>query len=161
VADLSTVAPHFVEMAHRIVWCTVATVDPAGRPRTRILHPIWEWDGSTLTGWIATSPTSPKADHLAAHPNVSLTYWSTNHDVCTADCDAVFETDSESRHRTWDRFVNGPAPVGYDPTIVPGWENADSPRFGSLRLEPRRLRVMPGTVMLAGTGQLLNWRGEF
>ena len=42
--DLACVAPAFVELAHRIVWGTVATVDPEGRPRTRILHPIWEWD---------------------------------------------------------------------------------------------------------------------
>jgi hypothetical protein len=40
--SLETVAPAFVETAHRIVWCTVATVDGRGRPRTRILHPIWE-----------------------------------------------------------------------------------------------------------------------
>ena len=25
--DLATVAPAFIEMAHRIVWCTAATVD--------------------------------------------------------------------------------------------------------------------------------------
>jgi hypothetical protein len=56
--QLSTVAPRFVEMAHRIVWCVAATTDTAGRPRTRVLHPIWEWDGQSLTGWIATSPNS-------------------------------------------------------------------------------------------------------
>jgi hypothetical protein len=38
--DLATVAPAFVEMAHRIVWATVGTVDPAGRPRSRVLHPL-------------------------------------------------------------------------------------------------------------------------
>ena len=52
---LERVAPAFVAMAHRIVWCTVATVGPDGAPNTRILHPIWEWDGDALTGWIATS----------------------------------------------------------------------------------------------------------
>ena len=51
--DLVRVAPAFVEMAHRIVWCTAASVDHAGRPRSRILHPYWEWDGSSLGGWIA------------------------------------------------------------------------------------------------------------
>ena len=40
---LDTVAPAFVDMAHRIVWCTVATVDASGAPRTRVLHPVWEW----------------------------------------------------------------------------------------------------------------------
>ena len=37
---LETVAPAFVEMAHRIVWATAATVDTAGNPQTRILHPV-------------------------------------------------------------------------------------------------------------------------
>ena len=46
--DLAHVAPAFIEMAHRIVWCSAATVDTHGRPRSRILHPIWQWDGQQL-----------------------------------------------------------------------------------------------------------------
>jgi hypothetical protein len=46
--DLALVAPAFVEMAHRIVWASAATVDKHGRPRSRILHPIWQWDGARL-----------------------------------------------------------------------------------------------------------------
>ena len=65
---LEAVAPAFVDMAHRIVWATAATVDTAGNPQSRILHPVWQWDGSTLTGWIATSSLSLKAKHLAALP---------------------------------------------------------------------------------------------
>ena len=45
--SLEVTAPAFVEMAHRIVWATVATVDERGRPRSRVLHPIWEWDGTS------------------------------------------------------------------------------------------------------------------
>ena len=96
MTDLAAVAPAFVEMAHRIVWCTVATVDTAGKPRTRILHPIWEWDGSSLVGWIATGATSLKAKHLARTPDVSLTYWTTNHDTCTAEAVATMHTDDET-----------------------------------------------------------------
>ena len=88
---LSTVAPEFVEMAHRIVWCVVGTTDAGGLPRTRVLHPIWEWDGHELTGWIATSPNSPKAADLSVMPEMSITYWAPNHDTCTADCGATFE----------------------------------------------------------------------
>ena len=36
------VQDEFIATAHRIVWCGVATVDRRGRPRSRILHPIWE-----------------------------------------------------------------------------------------------------------------------
>lgn len=69
--ELRQVAPSFVEMAHRIVWATTATVDRSGAPRTRILHPIWEWEGGRLTGWIATSPEWPKASDLAHEDRVS------------------------------------------------------------------------------------------
>ena len=62
--ELSETAPAFVEMAHRIVWASVATVGPDERPRSRVLHPIWEWDGERLTGWVATGPTPLKVEHL-------------------------------------------------------------------------------------------------
>ena len=39
--SLVQVAPAFVEIAHRIVRCTVATVDAGGHPWTRVLHPVW------------------------------------------------------------------------------------------------------------------------
>jgi hypothetical protein len=136
----------------------VATTGAAGRPRTRILHPIWEWDGAALRGWIATSPLSPKAADLAATPAVSLTYWDATHDTCTADCDTAWETTVAERRAGWDRFAHGPAPVGYDPSIIPGWDEPSSPGFGILRLTPTWLRVMPGSVLLAGAGDVLTWR---
>ena len=155
---LDEVAPAFVEMAHRIVWCTVATVDRSGRPRTRVLHPIWEWDGTTLTGWIATDPASLKAKHLEAVPEVSLTYWAPDHDTCTAEASVAWLDDVEARSAVWDRFEHGPEPVGYDPRIVPGWDSPSAPRFGVIELSPRALRVMDGSVMLRGEGRVLRWQ---
>jgi len=158
MSELVTVAPAFVEMAHRIVWATVATVDPEGRPRGRILHPYWLWDGAELEGWIATGPTPIKRAHLDNSPYVSVTYWATNHDTCTAECQATLLSDDETRTRVWQMFKDAPAPVGYDPAIVPVWsEGPTSPAFAALRLEPWRLRVMPGTMMLGGSGTLLRW----
>lgn len=156
---LDIIAPAFVDMAHRIVWCTAATVDATGAPRTRVLHPVWEWHDGALRGWIATSPLSPKAAHLA-HPGgarMSVTYWAPHHDTCTADCTVVWEDSPAERERGWQRFAEAPAPVGYDPSIIPGWESPASPSFGIIRLEPTRLRVMPGTVMMGGGGELLTW----
>jgi len=72
VTPLDQIAPAFVGMAHAIVWASVATVDADGKPRSRILHPIWEWDGTDLFGWVATVPTSLKRAHLAVHPDVSV-----------------------------------------------------------------------------------------
>ncbi len=158
MSPLAATAPAFVETAHRIVWCTVATVDPDGRPRTRVLHPIWEWDGEALTGWIATSPTSPKRRDLDATPHVSLTYWDATHDVATADCRIEWIAYPAGKEALWRRFADGPAPVGYDPSIIPGWASPEAEDFGGIVLRPERLRVMPGTLMMEGRGELLTWR---
>ena len=152
------IAPAFVEMAHSIVWCTAATVDAKGRPRSRVLHPLWQWDGETLSGWIATGPTPTKLAHLKASSYVSCNYWASNHDTCVAECRAEWAFDTETKQMVWDLFVNAPAPVGYDPAVIPGWDNAESPGFAALKLDPWRLRVMPGTVMMEGKGNVLSWR---
>jgi len=39
--------------------------------------------------------------------------------------------------------------------MIPAWENAESPRFAALKLDPWRLRVMPGSVMIEGKVDLL------
>jgi hypothetical protein len=158
MATLDVIAPAFVEMAHRIVWCVGATTDTSVKPSTRVLHPLWEWDGDTLEGWVLTSPNSPKARHLAATPSISFTYWTSNHDTCSADCTTDWDDTVEGRAAGWDRFLNGPEPVAYDPAIIPGWDSPSSPDFGVLHLTPRHLRVMPGSYMLAGEGELLTWR---
>jgi hypothetical protein len=158
MSTLEEIAPAFVAMAHQIVWATAATTDTAGRPASRIVHPIWEWDGSQLTGWIATSPLSPKAGQLARVPSLSVTYWAPNHDTCTADCDTSWDDTPELRRAGWDRFVSAPPPVGYDPAIVPAWTSPDAEAFGMLRLQPRRLRLRSGAEMMAGRAPR-TWRG--
>jgi Pyridoxamine 5'-phosphate oxidase len=148
----------FMHMAHRIVWATVATVQPDGQPRSRILHPIWEWAGDRFVGWVATSRTEIKTAALASHPAVAVSYWSPSHDTCAADCIASWADDAVTRHRTWHLFADAAQPVGYDPRIVPGWDSADSPGFRVLRLDPYRLRVFPGSVLLGEGGEVLHWR---
>ena len=158
MTTLATIAPTFIEMAHRIVWASVATVDAAGRPRSRVLHPVWEWDGDQLVGWVATGPTPTKRANLAAHPFASVNYWAPDHDTCTAECRAELVYDDDVREAVWQRFKDAPAPVGYDPAIIGVWTEPTAPTFAALRLEPWRLRTMPGTVMLAGEGEVLNWQ---
>lgn len=160
MSRLADVAPAFVEMAHRIVWCSVASVDRRGRPRSRILHPIWQWDGESLTGWIATAPTPLKRAHLAKTPHLSLNYWQPSQDTCVAECRAAWAFDDETRRMVWDLLKHGPPPVGYDPAMIPGWEKPTDASFAALRLEPWRLRVFPGSVLMDKGGDVLTWSAD-
>jgi hypothetical protein len=157
VNDLATVAPAFVEMAHRIVWCSAASVDRRGRPRSRILHPVWEWRDGALVGWVGTAPTPLKRAHLDAHPHLSMSYWDPSQDTCVAECRARLCLDLETRERVWRMLAEAPPPVGYDPAIIPGWTAPSDDAFAALRLDPWRLRVFPGTMLLEGRGELLVW----
>jgi len=154
---LTEVAPAFVEMAHRIVWASAATVTADGRPFARVLHPVWEWDGEVLRGWIATGPTPLKRAHLEKTPYVSLSYWCPEQDTCQAECRANWAFDDETCIATWQRFKEGPAPVGYDPALIPVWEEPTQDSFAVLELTPWRLRVFPGTVLMGQGGTVLTW----
>ncbi len=136
----------FVAVAHRVVWCSLATVDRRNRPRSRVVHPLWERDGDALVGWVGTRPTPLKRDHLDHAPFVSVSYRDPQHDVAVAECAAAWHADREA---IWERFKAAPAPVGYDPaTIWPGGPHGDD--FAVLRLDPWRLRVGTAAALAAG-----------
>lgn len=144
---------------HRLVYCALATVDPAGRPRTRVVHPVWSWTGTELTGWVLTNPRSPKREHLDGTRFASCTYTDRGLDSCTADCAADFVTDDAVRAHAWSFVAATPPPGGYDPAAlgIPGWSAPDDPGFAVVRLRPWRLRVDP---LSAGPGrEVLWWRG--
>jgi hypothetical protein len=101
-----------------------------------------------------------KRSHLEASPYVSLSYWSDNQDTGQAGCRATWAFDHETRNRVWDLFRNGPEPVGYDPRIVAAWTAPTVDAFAALRLDPWRLRVFPGTVLLRGEGDGLTWQAD-
>ena len=160
MSPLDEIAQPFIDVAHRVVWATVATVDGHDRPRSRVLHPIWEWSDGELVGWIATGPTPVKVAHLDRSPYVSVNYWDATHDVATAECAASWHHDDETCTRIWNLFADAPEPVGYDPSIIPVWENPTQPEFAALRLDPWRLRVFPGTMLLQGQGEVLDWHAD-
>jgi len=91
---------------------------------------------------------------------LSLTYWHPDHDTCNAVCGATWEDAPEQRRAGWRRFAEAPAPVGYDPSIIPAWTSPEAEAFGILRVEPVSLRVMDGSRMVRGTGRLLTWRAS-
>jgi hypothetical protein len=145
----------FIEVAHRIVWCTVATVDRANRPRSRVLHPYWERTEDELVGWVTTRPTPLKRAHLGHSPFVSCSYWDATHDVAVAECHAEWVDDVDVKAHAWALFRAAGAPLGHDPyTIWP--DGPGNPDAGVLRLTPWRIRVA-GMQTLLGRAPALTW----
>ena len=130
------VLAEFVRIAHRVVWCTVATVDRHGRPRSRVLHPYWERTDGGITGWAFTRPTPLKLAHLAHRPFVSCSYWDPAHEVAVAECDAELAADEPTRRTVWDLFATAAPPLGYDPRIL-----HEPDEVVVLTMTPWRLRV--------------------
>lgn len=128
----------FVRVAHRIVWCTLATVDGQGRPRSRVVHPVWEPTGDGLTGWLYTRPTTPKIGHLRRTPYASCSYWDPAQEVAVAECAAEPTGEPAVRRHVWDLVTGLPEPIGFDPRIM-GVDDVDDERVLILRLTPWRL----------------------
>jgi general stress protein 26 len=132
VSSFADIQAEFIARAHAMVWCNVATIDAKGRPRSGVLHPIWEGG----TGWIGTRPYSPKAKDLAHRPFVSLAYVSDVAKPAYADCTADWVTDIAAKQHVWDLFLNAP-PLGFDPATI--FHAVDQPDFGALKLTPWRV----------------------
>jgi uncharacterized pyridoxamine 5'-phosphate oxidase family protein len=139
-------------IAHATVWCTVTTVDGEGRPRSRILHPIWEVIEDRPVVWVMTGRTPVKTSHLAANPHVAVSYWSPSQDTVIADCLAAWVDDPAEKRRVWDLFGSTPEPLGYDPSFGGMVDGPDNPLFTPLRLDPYRVQVLrfAGWDKLAG-----------
>ena len=144
VASFSDIEDEFNKRVSRIVWCTITTVDAHGRPRSRILHPVWE--GSV--GWIMTGRESFKAKHLAKNANIAVSYWDQKHNNVYAECRAEWADDLATKQRIWDLFKATPEPYGYDPKLF--FPTADSPAFGVLKLLPRRIELSSLADLPAG-----------
>lgn len=156
--DFDDIAAEFHARVARMVWCNVATVDAQGRPRSRLMHPIWEGP----VGWIGTWLTSIKANHqarslkvkqLERSPYVSLAYVGGVLKPVYADCRVeVIDGQDEKRHFSELARSLRP-PYGYDPAEVFG--GPDDPRFGVLRLVPYRISLVD---FPAPPGKVIVWR---
>ncbi|MBI2723641.1 MAG: pyridoxamine 5'-phosphate oxidase family protein [Chloroflexi bacterium] len=130
----------------RIAWCSAATVDTRGRPRQRILHPIWE--GST--GWIATGRHSLKERHLARAPYLALSYWDPQHQQVYVECAATWDDDAATKLRVWNLYKSTPPPLGYDPQMI--WRDGPhDPTYGLLKLVPWRIELSALGDMMTGS----------
>jgi hypothetical protein len=152
-----SVAEQFIAIAHRVVWCTLATVDRRDRPRSRIVHPVWELRDGALRGLVGTRPTALKRAHLDHSPYVSCTYWDPAHDVAIAECEARWLDDDE-RAGAWEHIARAPAPAGYDPAIA--WPDGPaSPDFAVLVLTPWRVSAATAAALARGERPAV-WRAE-
>lgn len=135
VSSFAEIEAEFVERAHAVVLCTAATVDSRGRPRTRILHPIWEG----ATGWVTTRRSSPKIRHLSANPWLSLAYIADPFKPIYVECHAEWDGDLDTRQRIWELLRRTPPPLGFEPAET--WGAIEDPENGLLRLTPWRIEI--------------------
>jgi general stress protein 26 len=151
VKHFSEIEAEFIQRVHTMVWCNVATIDEHQRPRSRILHPIWE--GST--GWILTHPDSYKRKHLALNPHVSLAYIADVMKPVFADCKAEWIEDVAQKQHVWDLFSKAAPPLGYDPAH--DFIRPDHEKCGLLRLTPWRIAIVTFPAESHDKGQRI-WR---
>jgi uncharacterized pyridoxamine 5'-phosphate oxidase family protein len=136
VSSFSDIETEFIERVNTMVWCSVATIDLQERPRSRLLHPIWEG----ATGWIATHRHSLKAKHLAHNPYVSLAYIANVMQPVYVDCRAEWVDDLAEKQRVWELFKAPPPPLGFDP--AQDFISPEHERFGLLKLTPWRIDLV-------------------
>jgi general stress protein 26 len=143
-AALDELMPDLEDRITSTIWCTLATTDGAGRPRTRIVHPVWEI-GDQVVGWLGTRTGTPKLRHLEAHPWASLLYWDPRHQQVTIDARATIHTDDETCTRVWSLMAGLPEPYGFDP--APMWpDGATGAGFTVVRIEPVRVSLFGDPV---------------
>jgi hypothetical protein len=147
--DFEEIRSESLGRVNRMVYSSVATIDTNGRPRSRILHPIW--DGST--GWISTNPNSLKAKHLARNPFLSVAYIHDPEKPVYADCRAEWVDDRATKQHVWDLYLGADPPLGFDPSPIYGsidQPNPGGPIFGVLKLMPFRILLyqfpIPSTI---------------
>jgi general stress protein 26 len=152
IQNFSDIESEFIQRVHTMVWCSAATIDSKGRPRSRILHPIWEG----ATGWIGTHRNSHKSRHLENNPHLSLAYITDVMNPVYVDCTAEWIDDLVQKRRIWEMFRNAPPPLGYDPADTFG--SYDHEHFGLLKLTPWRIDLVsfPSESFDKGTKV---WRG--
>lgn len=151
INHFSEIEDEFIQRVHAIIWCTAATVDRQGRPRSRILHPIWEG----ATGWVCTHRHSFKSKHLAHNPYVSLTYAADPMSPVHVDCQTAWVNDMAEKRRVWELFKQTPEPLGFDPASE--FERVDHENFGLLKLTPWRIALVNFPAASHEEGQRI-WR---
>lgn len=135
VSQFKDIQTEFMDRLQQAVYCNVATVDPKGRPRSRVMHVVW--DGPI--GWVITDPASYKTRHLANNPFVSLAYISSPYKPVYVDCTAAWINETGEKQRVWELHQTIPPPLGFDPT--PHYGSIEHKYYGLLRFTPWRMEL--------------------
>ncbi|MDQ2888475.1 MAG: pyridoxamine 5'-phosphate oxidase family protein [Chloroflexota bacterium] len=136
VATFAEIEPIFTQRIQQMVWCNVATVDMRNRPRSRILHPLWEG----MSGWITTRRNMHKAKHLAHNPFVSLAYIADVAKPVYVDCKTEWIEGLAQKQHVWNLCLETAPPLGFDPALI--YQRADHPDFAVLKLMPWRIDLV-------------------
>ncbi|MEO7912278.1 MAG: pyridoxamine 5'-phosphate oxidase family protein [Roseiflexaceae bacterium] len=148
VARFEDLRTEFIVRVRQAVYGIVATVDRRNRPRSRVMHPIW--DGPI--GWVISWPASHKARHIASNPAVSLAYIPESTKPVYVDAIAEWVDSIEEKQRIWDLHATTPPPLGFDPQ--PHYGTINHQYYGLLRLTPWRIEL--GNL----GGEPLIWRQQ-
>ncbi|MEV2266707.1 pyridoxamine 5'-phosphate oxidase family protein [Nonomuraea africana] len=150
VAAFSAIRQDFEDIVGDVVYATMTTVDAKGRPRSRVLLPIWEMTGDSPVGWLATFDTPVKRAHLAGNPHATFSYWSPAQNTVAVDTVARWETDEAVKKAVWELYRQGSPPgVGYDPQAY--WRRGpEDPGYHLLRMDPWRIQVLRGRDLATG-----------
>lgn len=136
----------------RIVWATVATAGTDGAPRTRIMHPVWFWEGEVPRALVSARRTPVKVAHLEHNPAISCFYWDPAHDTVAIEGTARWVEPGDVTD-AWEAVAAVPPPVGFDPAMI--WpEGPSDPGCGFLEVVASRILATP-----AGQEGLLWSRG--
>ncbi|MEU4512242.1 pyridoxamine 5'-phosphate oxidase family protein [Nonomuraea wenchangensis] len=143
VTSFGEIEKQFAAYIGDIVYATMTTVDAKGRPRARVLIPVWEVVDGRPLGWLATYRTPVKTAHLAGNPHTTFSYWSPRQNAVSLDTVAEWVSDPAVVRRVWNLYREGSPPgAGYE--LGNFWSSPEDPRLGVLRLTPWRVQVIRG-----------------
>jgi general stress protein 26 len=131
ISAFAEIEQEFLQRVRAMVYCSAATVDAQQRPRSRVLHPIWEGP----TGWVTTGPDTAKARQLAANPCISLAFIADPFKPVYVECRARWQNDPATRRRIWDLYMA----EGVD--LAVSWGQVENPAYAVLRMEPWRIEL--------------------
>ena len=114
-----------------MVYCSAATIDSQQRPRSRVLHTVWEG----RVGWVATEVKAAKVKQVAMNPAISLAFIADPFKPLYIECRASWQNDAATRQAVWDLSLKS----GFDPAV--SWEYVENPVYGILRLDPWRIEL--------------------